>query len=398
VRHNSVMRVLVFTEARLLQSEGEFCSPDQSFSYQMLKRYLKVFDKVLVLARASATTAVVGKETVRVEGKGVEVLPLPYYLGPYQYLMRKRKIQAIIKRHLDSYPEAAVVCRVPGAIGTAAAGYLRRKNRRYGVEVVGDPSDVFAPKAFQHPFRAFLRYYGVKSLKNVVRGAAASLYVTKKSLQLRYPPAENSFSTFASNVMLPPAAFVEQAKSLKTDPPYSIVSVGTMAAMYKSPDVAIGAVALLRRQGMRITFQWVGDGRYRVEMIDLAKRTGVADIISFVGNVRTASEVRSYLDGADLFVLPSRQEGLPRALVEAMARGLPCIGTAIGGMPELLDKIALVPINNPKLLADKIASFLSKPQIADEQAKRNLKEARRYAYEILDARRTAFYQYLKGTS
>ena len=108
--------------------------------------------------------------------------------------------------------------------------------------------------------------------------------------------------------------------------------------------------------------------------------------------------MRHYLDAADLFILSSRTEGLPRALVEAMARGLPCIGTDIGGIPELLERKALVPVNNSELLAKKIYSFLNSPELADNQAKRNLKEAHSYAIEYLEARRIEFYNYLKKIS
>ena len=81
-----------------------------------------------------------------------------------------------------------------------------------------------------------------------------------------------------------------------------------------------------------------------------------------------------------------------------MARGLPCIGTNIGGIPELLEQEALVPINDPERLADKIGHFVTTPGLANAQAKRNLLEARNYAYDILEALRNQFYEYLKGIS
>lgn len=74
-----------------------------------------------------------------------------------------------------------------------------------------------------------------------------------------------------------------------------------------------------------------------------AGRLGVADRVTFVGTVPAGAAVRAHLDAADLVVVPSRTEGLPRALIEAMARGLPAVGTTVGGIPELLADVDLVP-------------------------------------------------------
>lgn len=393
------MRILFFTEARLTQTaDRKFYSSDQSFSYQMFKRYLKVFESVQIVARSTVVVDGSDYKSARVNEDGVEVLPLPHYIGPYQYLKNRNILIMAVRRYIDLNPNSAVICRVPGVISTAAANYLARKNRPYGVEIVGDPLDVFAPDSYNHPFRALFRYIGARDLRFVVKGSAATIYVTKKSLQTRYPPAENTFNTNASNAMLPPAAFASNSKKLKNGPTFTIVAVGTLAAMYKAPDVAIEAIALLKRSGLRISLKWLGEGRHKGAMIKRAILSGVADRIHFVGNVGSAVEVRNFLDAADLFILPSRTEGLPRALVEAMARGLPCIGTAIGGIPELLDEQALVPVNNPKLLADKITTFLTVTGLADAQAERNLKEAQNYAFDLLETRRIEFYQYLRSIS
>ena len=66
------------------------------------------------------------------------------------------------------------------------------------------------------------------------------------------------------------------------------------------------------------------------------KAKALRDRVRFRGQLTTPVDVRAELDRADLFVLPSRQEGLPRAMIEAMARALPCIGSSVGGIPELL--------------------------------------------------------------
>ena len=394
------MNLIFFTEVRLIKlSCGRHYSDDQSFSFQMFKRYLTCFDNVFIIARSSLEGGYkYVDEKTRVDKEGVIVLPLPHYIGPYQYLLRRRQLLRSLQQYIDSQPEAAVILRVPSIIGTAAAKYLLKVKRSYGVEVVGDPWDVFAPGSFNHILRPVFRYSGMKNLQFVVKHASAVTYVSKDTLQARYPAASNAFNTYASNVMLPPEAFAIESKTLKSSPPFSIVAVGSLAAMYKSPDIAIAAMAILKQRGLRVSLQWLGDGRYRPEMVALAAKVGVSDVVSFVGNIGTADEVRAYLDGADLFVLPSRTEGLPRALVEAMARGLPCIGTNIGGIPELLEQEALVPINDPERLADTIEHFLTTPGLANAQAKRNLLDARNYAFDILEARRNQFYEYLKGIS
>ena len=84
--------------------------------------------------------------------------------------------------------------------------------------------------------------------------------------------------------------------------------------------------------------------------------------MTFLGQLPAGEMVRAQLDKADLFILPSKTEGLPRALVEAMARALPCIGTTVGGIPELLPSEDLVPPGDVKALAETIEDVLRRPE------------------------------------
>ena len=100
--------------------------------------------------------------------------------------------------------------------------------------------------------------------------------------------------------------------------------VGTMSQTYKGHDVLLEAMAILEGRGVRTWVTFVGDGRLRQD-IDQAARALSLDV-SFTGRLGAAEDVRAVLDTADLFVMPSRTEGLPRALIEAMARYLPAVG------------------------------------------------------------------------
>src|SRR5439155_26719861 len=103
------------------------------------------------------------------------------------------------------------------------------------------------------------------------------------------------------------------------------------------------AVAECRQAGLDVTLDIVGDGRFRPELDRLAAELGIREQVCFRGQLPAGEPVRARLDAADLFVLPSRSEGLPRAMVEAMARALPCIGSNVGGILELLAPEDLAP-------------------------------------------------------
>ena len=135
----------------------------------------------------------------------------------------------------------------------------------------------------------------------------------------------------------------------------------------------------------------LGGGIFLQEMQALAKKLECSELIHFAGEVEHA-DVIQYLDNADAFVMPSRTEGLPRALIEAMARGLPCIASNVGGIPELLDNATVVENNNWSQLAQKIHGLLSSPESMSQASMRNLEYAKRYELELLAKKRGDFYQ------
>ena len=142
----------------------------------------------------------------------------------------------------------------------------------------------------------------------------------------------------------------------------------------------------------------VGDGKHKNELEARVRALGLADRVSFLGELPAGAQVREQLDKADLFVLPSYTEGLPRAMVEAMARGLPCIGSTVGGIPELLPGEDMVLPGDVTALAEKIRDVLLDPNRLSRMAERNLEKARQYSGQILRDKRVAFYQYVRDVT
>jgi L-malate glycosyltransferase len=103
----------------------------------------------------------------------------------------------------------------------------------------------------------------------------------------------------------------------------------------KGMDILIKAWAQVLRQEKSLKLLILGDGPLASELRNLSKALDLTDSVDFRGMVQ---DVSSYLKEADLFVLPSRTEGVSNALLEAMNQGIPCIATDVGGNPEALGK------------------------------------------------------------
>ena len=146
---------------------------------------------------------------------------------------------------------------------------------------------------------------------------------------------------------------------------FTLVSVGRLDP-YKGQEDLLQALSRLQGlgKGRRLKLILVGDGRFREKLQQMATSLGLADSVSFVGAIPHVAEA---LACADLFALPSTEEGLPGAVLEAMAMAKPVVATAVGGTPEAVkDGITgiLVPSRDPEALAKAIEALLQDPDQA----------------------------------
>lgn len=117
-----------------------------------------------------------------------------------------------------------------------------------------------------------------------------------------------------------------------------------------------------------VLFVIAGDGPERSALEAQAQALGVADRVLFLGN---REDIPELLRQCDLFVLPSRYEGLPLAVLEAMAAGRPVITTAIDGTREAIvhgESGILIPPDNSRALAGSIQALLASPMLAHRLA------------------------------
>jgi glycosyltransferase involved in cell wall biosynthesis len=125
----------------------------------------------------------------------------------------------------------------------------------------------------------------------------------------------------------------------------------------------VDAAAIVGRRFPDATFDIVGDGPERASRVARARQAGVAGVCAFLGH---RDDVPARLEAADIFVLPSRSEAFPNAVLEAMAAGLPVVASGVGGILELVDDGRtglLVPPDDPAALADRLCGLMANPSL-----------------------------------
>lgn len=338
--------------------------------------YLEVFGQVEAIARIQPVgTAEPG--WTRSDHPGVSFHASPYFDDVLSYLRVRSQLKAFLVDRINR--QAPLILRVPSPL----ANSLKQKlaSRPYALEVAGDPYDQMAPGAMRHPFRPLIRESYRRSQEQLCRAATAIKYVTAAALQARYRPGDQTRVFSVSDVQLPPEAFAAERRTYSVAP-LRIVCVGMMEQLYKGQDILLRAVAEVKSGGHPVTITLVGDGRYRSQLERLARELGIGGESTFTG-VLDNGGIRRTLDNSDLFVLASRQEGMPRAMLEAMARSLPCVGTRVGGIPELLPPAHLVTPERPAELARCIRTFYADPASLARAARRDYSIAVGYRLDVL---------------
>jgi glycosyltransferase involved in cell wall biosynthesis len=184
-----------------------------------------------------------------------------------------------------------------------------------------------------------------------------------------------------------PTAYAYRDGRLRDGGPVRALCVASLQE-YKGHQVLIRALALSER----VTLDLVGGGELKEELERLAAELGVADRVRFHGNL-TEDEVARLLGEAQLFVLASvvdrrgQMDGIPVALMEALACGVPTVSTRLSGIPDLVrdgETGLLAEPGDPRSLHDAIERTLADPAAADARAM----AGRGLVEEEFDVRRT----------
>ncbi len=357
------------------------------FAYhELYERYSYLADEITFLIR---TKPVEGKKNTLVPPQ-IKVISVPNFKSVKTFFVNKPKAEAIIEQCVRD--NDYFVLRTQSSIAQIAVKYIRKYGKPYIVESVGCSWDSYWNHGLLGKAVAPYMYWKTRT---IIAHAKYVYYVTGKFLQKRYPTKGVTVS--CSNVVIdePQTATLEKRLAkLKGFDPHKKLILGTAAALdtrYKGQEYVIQAIKALVDKGYDVEYRLAGGyngTKHDYFLRDLARELGVSDRVKFVGNL-SADKMPEYYDSLDIYVQPSKQEGLPRAIIEAMSRGCPVIGTNIAGIPELIPGVCLF----KKGSSDEIVRAVNRVLRVnlDKLARRNFAKATQFSRSKLVRKREEFY-------
>lgn len=394
------MKVLITVDHQFKRTPDGRVWVKTIYGYDFWRRYLQVFDSVKIVGRLEDVQSVEDNMLLS-SGERVEFHKLPQYSGIAGYI----KSYYMLKKSAHGAIENCdcAIFRIPSPIASMVAKQVKQKKIPFAVEIVNDPWDTFRPGSFRSVARPIIRVVLTHQVKNMSARANGASYVTKEALQRRYPSrarthgeSEFAFESYYSSIILD-KSFLSSSKKLEANK-NGIELVHTNSSIIdfsKGHHIVIDTIKILREKGINCRCTFIGDGPKRYYFQKYAASKGVGNYITFTGLLAKVSDVRKNLLNADIFLLPTTGEGLPRCIIEAMAVGLPCLSTKVNGIPELLDDECLLPLDG-EAYAKKIFEWIHNPAAMEIQSERNIQRAREYIDDVLNIRRVQFYTKLNN--
>ncbi len=262
--------------------------------------------------------------------------PRPYYGGSVTGFFRMLpRIMAPTFHNIDKNIRKAdmVMIRVPSPIGFLAWVMCRWHGTPCFIYIAGDVLEVVARGEKYHGllrlvasgmaglFHALTRFMARKSL----------VFTTGGELKSRFGKTAGRCVNFLPSLVSDQDIFYRMDACEKK--PVQLLFVGRLVPV-KGLSYLLDAVALLKARRVDVRLNIVGDGYHRPVLENAVRELGIECFVNFLGRIPFGPDLFKIYRMSDIFVLPSLSEGLPKALLEAMASGLPIIATSVGSVPD----------------------------------------------------------------
>lgn len=367
---------------------------DGNLNNKVWERYKSYCDELLILLRKeekkySNSEANEKFNKLNIDEK-VKVKPLIDLMKPKKRFFRF-KYRKLVKKEIERNVkecDKAIIRSAHNFYTLTAIKLCKKYNKPYLIEVAGYAFDGYwghgdlYGKIVAYPYELLA--------KKAMREAKYCVYVTNYSLQKNYPC--NGEVLGCSDVELNELDnrdLQNKRDKLKNKEKFVLGTIGWVNLKLKGQHDVIKTIHSLKKQGIdKFEYELVGLGDHKY-LDKLIKKYNLEKNVRILG-AKPHSEVFNWLESIDIYIQPSYQEGLCRAVVEAMSKACPIIVSDAGGNPELADPKYVFRKGSKKQL-EKILKSITNDDLINE-TKRSFCEAGKYEKDILNKKRDAFYR------
>ena len=385
-------KLLISCDDTLFVYHGKYYFKNQEWC-NFYKRYLRIFNSLRIAVRCEVVDEL-NSCNILIDDTRIEVIDIPNFSGPLEYVKKYFKIGRALTNICDGC-DAAIV-RLPSTIGQRVARKVIKSHIPYGVEVVYDAEDGW--RSEKKIINRYLWKRIDKEMRETCYTANGISCVTEFYLQKHYYSKKaDAFTSHYSTLELP-KEFYGFPKKYPEGKTFTLANVANQIQFNgrKGFNEIIEAISILKKKGVIVNAKFVGQDYHNgiTQFMDLSRRLDVEKQIEFMGYL-TRPELDDFLSSVDMFVMPTRAEGLPRVIIEAMAKGLPAISTPVSGNPELLDTHFLVKYEDVQTLANRIEELIIDKELYEKTSFENFNNSQKYEATVLERKRDAFYQKLE---
>ena len=387
------MKLLLCCDEYIYMFNGKYYFKNQEWC-DFFYRYLRVFPQMRLVTRCKKEKTL-DKNRVELNIEEIDYVPLPFFQGPKQYALKYFEIGKILNSTIIGCDCA--ILRLPFIISERLGKILIKKKQIYALEIVYDAED-----AWKNSNSIIDRYLWKKideNMRTLSYNVDGISCVTEYYLQKHYySKKKGSFKNNYSSLALDKSFY----SSYRKFPQNKIMTIANVANQIefngrKGQKEIILAVSKLKEIGIIVHVKYAGEDYNNgiAQLQELAHKYGVDKQVFFLGYLQR-DKLSSFLDNADLYVMPTKAEGLPRVIIEAMAKGLPCITTNVSGNSELIESQYLVDnYYDIDSWAEKIKKITTDKELYEKASSFNFNKSLNYEASVLQYRRDTFYSKLK---
>lgn len=348
--------------------------------------YIKYFDQLTVFGREC--NSLVNKKVISSGSNKVNFHLTSNYNSKIDVLFQRKLRNELTSLILENQ---IIISRLPSFLGLVAIEIAKKNNKKILVEQVGNAFEALSSHQ-SYLAKAVARFIDYKN-KKYIKFADFAVYVTKNKLQNDYPVDIESIDI--SNVILNKRLGENEIDIQRFQGQLKIGLIGGFDARYKGQDILLKAISQFNSSERNmIQLFFIGKGDYSW-LLELAEEYELLENIEFIGAMESGDPIFQMLRKMSLYVQPSLTEGMPRSLLEAMSMGCPCLGSNVGGIPDVIDSEYLHNKGDYQTLHNQIKKLEKNRILLTDLAKNNVYKVDPFLKSNLDLKRDMYFNKIR---